>query len=305
MSQRTELLIVSAVAVLLIATGASLLCLAPHVDARASLAVAKTVRATVLEPILVRATHLGDVWVWIAVATLILWSGELEAGLSLGAALLGSFLTPLLKAAVAIPRPPTNLTSSVRTGGFSFPSGHAQVSAAVASIVGGGRRPGARALLFTVALIVALSRVALGVHRLSDVLTGLGLGLLVGAGAAPIARAWMSLSTATRLRWIPAGPLFTGAALLFGPATFDNAAAAAGGFLLGACLPPLYGLRDIRREFSWRTLLVRAGIGALGTTCLLAVHVAAGSTPVTAGLFGLWVTCLAPAAFRAAEADAS
>ncbi|HVM13911.1 MAG TPA: phosphatase PAP2 family protein [Egibacteraceae bacterium] len=70
-------------------------------------------------------------------------------------------------------RPPT---------GSSFPSGHAAVGMAVATVVG-GRSPmrAATPLLRAVGAYIALSRVYVGVHYPSDVIGGAGLGLAVGS----------------------------------------------------------------------------------------------------------------------------
>ncbi len=80
--------------------------------------------------------------------------------------------------------------------GYSFPSGHATNAGAV---FGGGavRRdcPGAlRAALLAVVMLVAFSRIFLGVHTPQDVLVGAGISLLV---------MWL---TVRLMRWIEAHP---------------------------------------------------------------------------------------------------
>jgi len=80
-------------------------------------------------------------------------------------------------------RPPTPL---VATSGYSFPSGHATAGAAIGvAIVLAFLRPGhRRRVWFLVAIVfafaMAFSRVYLGAHWFSDVVTG----VLVGSGAA-------------------------------------------------------------------------------------------------------------------------
>jgi undecaprenyl-diphosphatase len=85
----------------------------------------------------------------------------------------------LLKAWFARGRPPAPL---VEVSGFSFPSGHATAGAAIGvSIVLAFLRPGRRrrrweVLAAVFAFVMGLSRVYLGAHWLSDVVTGALLG---------------------------------------------------------------------------------------------------------------------------------
>jgi len=66
----------------------------------------------------------------------------------------------------------------VEPAGTSWPSGHAAVAAAMAVTLGEGRSGPMRALLATVATAVGISRVYVGVHHASDVVAGLGVGML-------------------------------------------------------------------------------------------------------------------------------
>lgn len=66
--------------------------------------------------------------------------------------------------------------------GSSFPSGHATVGAAVATVLVDHARPSVgRAGLALVGAYVPLSRVHVGVHYPTDVLGGAGLGVLLGS----------------------------------------------------------------------------------------------------------------------------
>jgi undecaprenyl-diphosphatase len=92
-------------------------------------------------------------------------------------------ITDILKRYFARPRP-CNELQNVRllvacTGSFSFPSGHATTSFAIASIIGHLFRSGA-VPAFLLAFLVAFSRIYVGVHYPSDVLGGAVVGGATG-----------------------------------------------------------------------------------------------------------------------------
>jgi len=138
-------------------------------------------------PLVVALTHLGDPLVVLVALVAVYWLGP-RAGLlppQRAAALLAAgfatlALALLLKGAIALPRPPTEL-HRIPEDGRGFPSGHAT---AAATLYGGlaltvdrwtprGRAAAAAALIG----LVALTRLALGVHYLVDVLAGAAVGL--------------------------------------------------------------------------------------------------------------------------------
>lgn len=117
-----------------------------------------------------------------------------------GVVLLAVGLTTLLKTVFALPRPPGAGSVAVppaltvvapvyeyaATGdGFGFPSGHAVLATAFYGTLAGSLRVGRRRtrLLAVGALVtlVALTRVALGVHYLADVAVGALVGVAVVA----------------------------------------------------------------------------------------------------------------------------
>lgn len=80
-------------------------------------------------------------------------------------------LTAWMKEAVARPRPSQVLT------GYAFPSGHAALISAWAMLFSLWW-PKGRVVWWLVACLVALSRVALGLHWPSDVVVGAAIGIL-------------------------------------------------------------------------------------------------------------------------------
>jgi len=64
-------------------------------------------------------------------------------------------------------------------GGFSFPSGHATISFCLATVIA-MRYPKIRYPVFITAILVALSRVYIGVHYPTDILIGSILGIFIG-----------------------------------------------------------------------------------------------------------------------------
>lgn len=129
-------------------------------------------------------THLGDTVVLVALAGLVYLAYGRRSGAFVVATLLIGFGVVLaLKAWLALARPPTEL-QYVSAYGYGFPSGHA-----VGATVGWGAlalvlddlwsRPRRLVVAGVVAGIVALSRVAIGVHYLVDVIVGVVLGVLI------------------------------------------------------------------------------------------------------------------------------
>jgi undecaprenyl-diphosphatase len=84
----------------------------------------------------------------------------------------------------------------------SFPSGHAATAFAAAVAIG-LVHPRLRRPLLTVAAVVALSRVYLGVHYVLDVIAGSVLGAAVGIAAARVVAAVAPVPTAPALRPAP------------------------------------------------------------------------------------------------------
>ena len=76
-------------------------------------------------------------------------------------------------------RPRPTIAPLLHATGWSLPSNHALAAFAGATIIAQAL-PHRRAVIFCIAALIALTRVYSGVHFLSDVLIGAGLGILVG-----------------------------------------------------------------------------------------------------------------------------
>jgi undecaprenyl-diphosphatase len=139
---------------------------------------------------MIYATHGGDGWLWYAMGLVILLFGGEErlravtsAGLAAG---LGIALFLRLKKATGRRRPsafePHCWATLLPPDQFSFPSGHTITGFAVALSLIQFYPALAGSLLFC-ALSIALSRIILGMHFLSDVVAGaiIGAGLAYGS----------------------------------------------------------------------------------------------------------------------------
>lgn len=134
------------------------------------------------------ATHLGDTATLVVLAALVYLAYDRRAGsFVVGTLLVGFGVVVALKGWFILARPPADL-QFVAAYGYGFPSGHA-VGATVGwgatalALDGVWTRRRRLAAAGAVAGVVALSRVAIGVHYLVDVVVGVALGLLVLAAA--------------------------------------------------------------------------------------------------------------------------
>lgn len=153
-------------------------------------------------------THLGSQTVIIVVLALIFWCVSPRLGARLFVAVTASgVLNYLLKAVLYGARPSwfdAHVKAHAHHGSFGIPSGHAQGATVVWGYL--GIRSGRRAWLWVcvgVIALVALSRIYLGAHFISDVLAGLLLGGAVLWATLRwedrIVAWWLGLSTA---RWV-------------------------------------------------------------------------------------------------------
>jgi undecaprenyl-diphosphatase len=101
-------------------------------------------------------------------------------------AICGIFVFKLLKQLSQRPRPcqlePHCWSKVLPPDKFSFPSGHTMTAFSIALVVS-YFYPALEGTLFFIAFSIAVSRIVLGMHFLSDVLAGIVLGIALGCAS--------------------------------------------------------------------------------------------------------------------------
>ncbi len=139
---------------------------------------------------MVFATRGGDGWLWCLLGLLVLLYAGPEGLVALAAAALatgtGIALFVYLKRKARRKRPchvePHCWSKILPPDRFSFPSGHSITAFAVTLPIGLFYPPLMAGLLFC-AFSVAMSRILLGLHYLSDVVAGSAIGSMLGYAA--------------------------------------------------------------------------------------------------------------------------
>ena len=129
--------------------------------------------------------HSGDSWFWGIGLGIVFLAGDQDAKIwslhLLGAIVITAVIVLTIKLLVRRQRPEGDWGSIYRnTDPHSFPSGHSARAVLLATLVAGLGPPGLVPIIIVWVPLLALARVAMGVHYLSDVLAGGVLGLLVG-----------------------------------------------------------------------------------------------------------------------------
>lgn len=138
-----------------------------------------------LTPIMKFFTFLGNEEFYLLIMPLLVWSVDYTLGLRLGVILmLSGSLNLFLKIGFHQPRPYwvsskiLNLTDPM--GSFGLPSGHSQNAASVFGlVVTSTKRKWFKGLVIFTIIMVAFSRLFLGVHSLADILLGLLVGVVM------------------------------------------------------------------------------------------------------------------------------
>jgi undecaprenyl-diphosphatase len=156
-----------------------------ELDARASAQLNLSRRPGPIQNALRFLAHSGDSWFMIPVMGVIWLAGDGFWKWRMLVMFLAMCVTALvavgLKRLIGRSRPEGNWGLIYRsTDPHSFPSGHAARLVMLAVFSLGFGPAGLCALLFLWAPLVAISRVAMGVHYLSDMIGGAALGILFG-----------------------------------------------------------------------------------------------------------------------------
>ena len=138
---------------------------------------------------MVYATRCGDGWLWYALGIVLIVFGGSQRVAAIGSAILavaiGTLLFMLVKRASRRKRPcqlePHCWSTVLPPDQFSFPSGHSITAFSIVTTVG-GFYPQFQECLLVCALSIAISRVILGMHFVSDVIVGSSIGALIGYG---------------------------------------------------------------------------------------------------------------------------
>ena len=150
------------------------------------LKVLEGIRTPALDTFFGAITFLGDETLFMAVAMIFFWCVEKKKGyFLLFTGFLGTIVNQFLKLLCCVPRPwmidpEFTIVESAREAatGYSFPSGHTQnITGTFGGIARFSKRMVFRILAIAVVVLVAFSRMYLGVHTPLDV----GVSLVIGA----------------------------------------------------------------------------------------------------------------------------
>jgi membrane-associated phospholipid phosphatase len=266
----------------------------------------QTLRVPVLDQIFVWITVLGEEYFAIGVLCLILWCVSKELGYKIGFSYLTSWMLnfsvkeifhvqrPFLLDKDIVPIRPETAT------GYSFPSGHTQSMSSLSTAVAAAFR---KKWLYIAAplliLLMALSRMYLGVHTLLDV----AVGAVVGTGWV-FAANWIFTAAAKRKRQVllllMLVPMAVG--MIFVQTNdYYKIAGTFTSFIIGYLLDIRYIRYDVKGRPLQRVLKFLIGMVVLmvlktALKPLLGESLAADYSRYL--LLGFWITVFAPMLFR-------
>lgn len=146
--------------------------------------IQKSLSSNIMDTIIYSITHLGDKFFFIFLAVVIFWAVDKKFAFKLTISFIGSAaVNVVLKNIFLRPRPYNNGAISIgpKTHGTSFPSGHSQASGVLFYSINdeyGKKYKYMRYLAIFILIMVPFSRMYLGQHYLTDVLTGSIIGII-------------------------------------------------------------------------------------------------------------------------------
>ncbi|MBM3143633.1 MAG: phosphatase PAP2 family protein [Chloroflexi bacterium] len=155
-------------------------------DARISARMRVAESPGLLRSVAAFLAHSGDSWFCLAALALLWWCGSPDywrwrATILILAILITAALVLVLKFAIRRRRPEGDWGGIYRaTDPHSFPSGHATRAFMLATMAFGLGPPWLGIALVIWAPLVSIARVSMGVHYLSDVAAGVGIGIFMG-----------------------------------------------------------------------------------------------------------------------------
>ncbi len=136
-----------------------------------------------MKPWFLGITYLGTFWALIILSSYYFWRVQpLRSFRVLASGLVALLITELVKQLIARPRPYVFFGNDKRdmyAGGFGFPSGHTALAFMVLALVWPHVDTKGKVIASVLALLVALSRLYLGVHLPLDLVGGACIGVAV------------------------------------------------------------------------------------------------------------------------------
>lgn len=142
------------------------------------------------------ATDLGSLYGLAGVVISLTAAGRHRSAVDVGVSGLAAWAAAQGAKPLLVRQRPFELGTATRLvaipAGTSWPSGHAAVAAAMAVALSPRLGPGGRLLVWAAAGAVGVSRLHVGVHHLTDVVAGWGIGVLCAASWRALTGRWRS-----------------------------------------------------------------------------------------------------------------